>query len=167
MRVARLMTSALASMGLVACSAGRPVTPTPEAFTALYVVNNGPYPLYATFGEWAAARPPGLSLSEADKQIIEAGRIARAQHRIGSDDGAWLLKGCIFDVQTTSADQQDPTYVWAYGRVARCDEPVEDGVLEPQMGVRPEKLRIYDGQVGHFPMSLLEVYSGPAPTPRQ
>jgi len=167
MRVARLMTGALASTGLVACTLGQPVTPTPEAFTALYVVNNGPYPLYARFGDWAAARPQGLSLSEADKQTIESGRIARAQHRIGSDAGAWLLKGCLFDVKTTSADQQDASYVWVFGRVARCDEPVEDGVLEPQMGVRPEKLRIYDGLVGYFPMSLLDVYTGTAPTPRQ
>jgi hypothetical protein len=143
------------------------VAPAPEAFTALYVVNNGPYPLYANFGDWAANRPPGLPPGEADKQTIEAGRIARAQRRIASDARAWLLKGCIFDVQTTSADQQDASYVWAYGRVARCDEPVEDGVLEPQMGVRPEKLRVYDGLVGYFPMSLLDVYTGSAPTPRQ
>jgi hypothetical protein len=161
------MTGALTSVGLVACTIGQPVTPTPEALSALYVVNDGPYPLYANSGEWAAARPRGVPLGEADKQTIEAGRIARAQRRIGTDDRAWLLKGCIFDVQTTSADQQDPRYVWAYGRVARCDEPVEDGVLEPQMGVRPEKLRIYDGQVGYFPMSLLDVYTGRAPTPRQ
>jgi hypothetical protein len=118
-------------------------------------------------GDWAAARPPGLPLGEADKQVIEAGRIARAQHRVGTDAGAWLLKGCIYDVLTTRAGQQDASYVWAYGRVARCAGPVEDGVLEPQMGVRPEKLRIYDGRVGYFPMSLLDVYTGSPPTPRQ
>ena len=167
MRVARLMTGALVSIGLVACTVGQPATPPPEVFTALYVVNNGPYPLYANFGDWAAARPPRLPLSEADKQTIEAGRIARAQHHVGTDAGPWLLKGCIFDVLTTSADQRDTSYVWAYGRVARCDEPVEDGVLEPQMGVRPEKLRIYDGRLGYFPMSLLDVYTGSAPPPRQ
>jgi hypothetical protein len=33
------------------------------------------------------------------------------------------------------------------------------------MGVRPNKLWIYDGQVGYFPMSLLAAYTGSAPAP--
>jgi hypothetical protein len=167
MRVAHLLSGAMLSLGVAACSAGPAAAPTAEVFKALHVVNNGPYPLYANVDDWVAARPTGLAPAQAEKQTIQAGRVARAQHRVGADEGAWLLKGCIFDVRATSSDHQEASYVWAYGRVVRCDEPVEDGVVEPQMGVRPEKLRIYDGQVGYFPMSLLDPYTGSAPAPRQ
>jgi hypothetical protein len=166
MRVAHLLSGAMLSLGLAACSAGAPAAPTAEVFKALHVVNNGPYPLYAHAADWVTARPTGLAPAQVEKQTIEAGRVARAQHRVRPDDGPWLLKGCIFDVQATSRDQQEASYVWAYGRVVRCDELVEDGVFEPQMGVRPAKLRIYDGQVGYFPMSLLNPYPGSAPAAR-
>jgi len=166
MRSARVIKCALACLVLAACSAPRPVGPTPEAFTALHVVRNGPYPLYAFYGEWLADRAAGVPLSVAEKQTIDNGRVVRAQHRVAPDEGPWLLRGCIFDVRTTSHDQEDASYLWAYGRVVRCDEPVEDGVVEPQMGVRPNKLRIYDDQVGYFPMSLLDPYTGGAPAPR-
>jgi hypothetical protein len=119
--------------------------------------------VYAAYGEWLAARGPGEAATQAEANTIVAGRIARAQSRFEPDDGAWLLRGCIFDVQSTSPDDQDTTYRWAYGQVVHCDEPIADGVLEPQMGVRPSKLWIYDGRVGYFPMSLLERFTGGIP----
>jgi len=42
----------------------------------------------------------------------------------------------------------DATYLWAYGRVIRCDELIEDGPPPPQMGMRPREVRIYDGWLG-------------------
>ncbi len=168
MRFARLLSSALLSLGIPACITAQPAVPTPEPYTKLYLVSNGPYPLYGTYGEWVAARAraPGVPNAQVERQTIDAARIARAQSRFDPQSEAWLLKGCIFDVQSTRPDEQDTAYVWAYGRVVRCDEPVVDGVLEPQMGVRPNKLWIYDGRVGYFPMSLLDPYSGSAPAPR-
>jgi hypothetical protein len=144
-----------------------PAAPTQLAFTALHVVNNGPYPLYASYGEWLATRGPGVPLTQIDNLTIDAARVARAQHRVRPDDLPVLFKGCIFDVETTQADQQEASYVWAFGQVVRCDETVADDVLEPQMGVRPEKLRIYDGLFGYFPMSLLDPYSGSPLAPRR
>jgi hypothetical protein len=140
-------------------------TPTPEPYTALYVATNGPHPLYETYGEWLTGRPPGAPAAQSESLTIAAARVARAQNRFDPDDGAWLLAGCIFDVQSTTPDEQDTTYQWAYGRVVRCDEPIADGILEPQMGVRPSKLWVYDGRVGYFPMSLLERFTGVRPTP--
>jgi hypothetical protein len=166
MRFARLFGSALVSIGLAACTTAQPAVPTPEPFTKLYLVTNGPHPLYATYGDWLSSRPPGTATIQAEHRTIEAGRVARAERRFDPHDTAWLLTGCIFDVQSTSPDEQDTAYMWAYGRVVRCDEPVVDGVLEPQMGVRPNKLWVYDGQMGYFPMSLLDQYVGSAPAPR-
>jgi hypothetical protein len=154
-------------IGLAACAAVGPSAPTPQTNTALYTVTNGPHPLYAAYGEWLAARAPGATAAQAEARTIAAGRIARAQNRFDPNDGAWLLKGCLFDVQSTGPDEQDTTYQWAYGTVVRCDEPVNDGVVEPQMGVRPNKLWIYDGWVGYFPMSLLERFTAEGPAPNR
>lgn len=166
MHRARLMSCALASVAVVACSVPGQAVPTPEAFTALYVVTNGPHPLYASDGEWLRARSPGQPPGQAEIHTIDVARIARAQNRVSDSDGTWLLKDCIFDVFATTPDQQDATYLWAHGRVVRCAEPIADGVVEPQMGVRPQKLRIYDGRLGFFPMTLLDTYTGSAPAPR-
>jgi hypothetical protein len=155
--------AAILCLGLAACSAGPPATPTSEPGIALYVATNGPHPVYATYGEWLAIRAPGAPAAQSESLTIAAGRIARAQNRFDPDDGAWLLAGCTFGVLSTSPDEQDPTYQWAFGQVVHCDEPVADGVLEPQMGVRPAKLWVYDGLVGYFPMSLLEPFRGGAP----
>ena len=81
--------------------------------------------------------------------------------------GSGCISGCIFDVQGSSPDQQDASYLWAYGRVFRCDEVIGTGLPEPQMGIRPHELRIYDGWVGYFPMSLLDPYTGGPPAPRK
>ena len=167
LRLPWLTYGVLTTLTLAACTVGRPAGPTPEALGALYVVRNGPYPLYAEYGAWLAARGTGVLASQAEPQTIEAARVARAQHRVRADDGPWLLRGCIFDVHSTTADPQESSYVWAFGQVVHCDEPIEDGVLEPQMGTRPQKLRMYDGYIGYFPMSLLEPYTGSAPAQRQ
>jgi hypothetical protein len=157
--------AAILCLGLAGCSVGPPVTPTSEPYSALYVATNGPHPVYPTYGEWLATRAPGEKAAESESLTIAAGRIARAQNRFDPDDGAWLLAGCIFDVQSTSPDEQDTTYEWAFGQVVQCDEPVADGVLEPQMGARPRKLWVYDGQVGYFPMSLLKRFTRETPAP--
>src|SRR5438105_12507627 len=166
MRWAVLFNGTLASLVVAACGTPQPVEPTPEAFTALHVVNNGPFPLYAAYADRVATRPAGVPLNVVEKQTIDSGRIARAQNRVRIDDDAWLLKGCIFDVESTAPDQQETSYVWAYGHVVRCDELLTDGVVEPQMGIRPNKLRVYDGHFGYFPMNLLDSYTGSAPAPR-
>jgi hypothetical protein len=153
------------SLGLAGCTAAAPSVPTAEPSTALYVATNGPHPLYATYGEWLAARAPGATATQSESLTIEAARVTRAQSHFDPHDMAWLLAGCIFEVLSTSPDEQDAKYQWAYGRVVKCDEPVADGILEPQMGVRPSKLWIYDGQVGYFPMSLLEPLTGAASSP--
>jgi hypothetical protein len=165
-RWARRLSGAVASLALAGCGTAPPAAPTREAYTALHLVTNGPYPLYASYGEWLTTRRQGVTLVETEKLTIDAARVARAQHRLRPNDGPALFKGCIFDVESTQADQQEVSYVWAFGKVVRCDEEVADDVLEPQMGVRPEKLRIYDGQLGYFPMSLLDPYSGSPPAPR-
>jgi hypothetical protein len=157
----------MASLALAACTPGQPALPTPEPFTALYLVTNGPYPLYATDGEWLAARAPGMPATQAEQITIEAERIARARNHFDPRDGAWLLRGCLFDVQGTGPDPREASYLWAHGRIVRCDEAVMDGVLEPQMGVRPNKLHVYDGRVGYFPMSLLDRYTSSAPATRR
>jgi len=61
-------------------------------------------------------------LDQADEAVMASARVVRVQNRGTSFDGPWLHNGCIFDVQRTSPDQQDSSYVWAYGRVVRCDE---------------------------------------------
>ena len=142
-------------------------SPTPEPNLALYTVTNGPHPVYAAYGDWLATRGPGTPASQAESLTIAAARMARVQLRFDPGDGAWMLAGCLFDVQSTSPDGQDPTYEWAFGQVVRCDEPVEDGVVEPQMGVRPRKVWIYDGRVGYFPLSLLARSTGDALSPGQ
>lgn len=126
----------------------------------VYMVTNGPHPVYATYGEWLAARGPGTPAAQAESATIDAARIARVQQHFDPGDGAWMLAGCTFDVQSTTPDEWDATYEWAFGRIVRCDEPVADGVVEPQMGVRPRKVWIYDGRVGYFPRDLLEPSSG-------
>jgi hypothetical protein len=126
------------------------------------MATNGPHPVYSTYGEWLATRSPGTPAAQSESLTIAAGRIARVQNRFDPDDEAWLLAGCIFDVHSTSPDEQDSTYQWAFGQVVQCDEPIVDGILEPQMGVRPRKLWVYDGRVGYFPMSLLEPFTNDA-----
>jgi hypothetical protein len=124
----------LASVALVlaACSPpAQPPAPTPEPFTALHVVRSGPYPLYEKYGEWLDTPVSSQALAQ-------------------------LHSGCLFDVQSTSPDQQDPSTLWAYGKVYRCDEQVTDGPPAPQMGVRPLEVRVHDGRLGYFPMRLLE-----------
>jgi hypothetical protein len=152
---------------LAGCTPSAPRAPTPVAFTALYVVKNGPYPLFAQDGDWLATRAPGVSVKQTEEETIEHGLIVRALNKLSPDDGPWLLKGCIFDVQQTSSDAQDASYTWAYGKVVQCDEPAGTGLPEPQMGMRPRALRIYDGLLGYFPMSLLDRYTGNLPAPRQ
>jgi hypothetical protein len=166
-RLLWLMCGVLGSLVVAACALGQPVVPTPEVFTALYVVRDGPYPLYADDGDWLATRAAGLLATDAQRQTIDAARIARAQHRVRPEDGPSLLTGCIFDVHSTTPDQREPNYLWAFGRVVRCAEPIEDGVVEPQMGTRPQKLRVYDGYLGYFPMSLLDPYLGTVVAQRQ
>lgn len=73
-----------------------------------------------------------------------------------------LHAGCLFDVQRT-----DATNAWAYGRIFRCDDVPTTAVIEPQMGIRPKELRVYDGWVGYFPMKFLDPYTGALPAPRQ
>lgn len=155
-------------LALAGCSSvvSVPPQPMPEPFTALYVVRTGPYPLYENYGDWLANRPIGQTLSQIDELTMAARRVAMAQNRIGSFDGAWLHGGCIFDVEGTRPDEQETAYLWAFGRVFRCDEPIASPVPEPQMGVRPHALRIFDGLGGYFPMGLLEPYSGDPPAPR-
>jgi hypothetical protein len=166
MRLSHLIRSAVPVLVLAGCSIGQPPPPpTPEPFTALYLVKNGPYPLYAVDGEWLANRVGGLPLAQADDLTMRARRVAQVQNRISPTDEPWLHSGCIFDVQRTRPDQQDASYVWAYGQVFRCDDLIETGIPEPEMGVRPHELRIYDGSLGYFPMSLLEPYTGAPPAP--
>jgi hypothetical protein len=144
MRLSHRITSALPALALAGCSTlSQPPPVLPEPYTALYLVKAGPYPLYA-----------------------EARRAAQLQARADPADGPWLHSGCIFDVQRTRPDQQDASYVWAYGQVFRCDDLIETGIPEPEMGVRPHELRIYDGSLGYFPMSLLEPHTGAPPAPR-
>ncbi len=158
------LISVLPALASVACSTVRaPLTATPEPFTALYSVRNGPYPLYENDGEWLAKRIGGLSLAQADERIMKARRVAEVQDRIDSADGTWLHSGCIFDVLRTSTDQQDGSYVWAYGQVVWCHELLANSIPEPQMGVPPREYRISDGQIGYFPMSLLDPYTGGLP----
>ena len=139
MRLSHWIASALPVLALAGCNTiGQPLPQTPEPFTALYLVKAGPYPLYE-----------------------------QVEDHIGPADGPMLHSGCIFDVQTTSPDQQETSHLWAYGRVFRCADVVATGVTEPQMGIRPRQLRVYDGSVGYFPMDLLEPYTGSPPAPRQ
>jgi len=152
---------ALALTILIGCAPVRPSTGT------VFVVTTGPYPLYQREGEWLATRLSGLPLAEIDDRIISEARVAQAQRKESASDGPWLHLGCLFEVQREGPDEQDSTYVWAYGRVVRCDEPVVNAVLEPQMGMRPREVRIYDGLVGYFPARMLEPYSGAAPAPRR
>src|SRR3954454_6405481 len=98
-RFARLFSGAMAGLALAACSPGQPPLPTPEPFTALYLATNGPYPLYATEGEWLAARPPGTPAMQPEQLTIEAERIARAANHFDPQNRAMLLRGCLFDVQ--------------------------------------------------------------------
>ena len=163
MRFAYLITVVLAGCSVVS----QPPAPTPESFTALYLVTAGPYPLYEDYGAWSANRVSGLPLAQADDRIIAARRVALVQDRIRPDDGIWLHSGCIFDVQGTSPDDVEADYVWAYGRVVRCDDLIGTGLPEPQMGIKPHALRIYDGLPGYFPMRLLEPYAGGTPPPRK
>jgi hypothetical protein len=158
---------ALATLALVACSTpSAPPPPTSEPFTALHVVRTGPYPLYKKYGDWLGSRVGGLSVTQLEDQTIAAIKLAQVQNRVSPTDGLRLHSGCIFDVQSTRPDQQEASYLWAYGKVVRCDEPIMDGVSEPQMGVRPSKLRIFDGRLGYFPMRLLDPYQGPPPVRR-
>ena len=162
-----VLISALPALALAACSSmSAPLPPTPEPFTALYLVRNGPYPLYENYGDWLANRVGGLSLSQTDDLTMVTRRVAQVQNRVNPADGPWLHTGCIFDVERTIPDQQDTSYLWAYGQVIRCDELISSGVPEPQMGVRPHEFRIFDGWLGYFPMSLLDPYSGGLPAPR-
>ncbi len=155
----RALCAAL-TLAILACGA-------PQPPPRLYVVKSGPYPLYEHNGDWLATRLSGLPLAEIEERIIREARMTQAQNRATSTtDGPWLHSGCIFDVQRTAPDAQDGSYVWAYGKVVRCDEPVVTGLPEPQMGMRPRALRIYDGLLGYFPASLLEPYAGSPPTPR-
>jgi hypothetical protein len=158
MRCVRVFGCALATIVLAACNAGQPAPATPQPSTALYIVNNGPYPVYATYDEWLSVRPSGISAAQAEHQTIDAARTVRAEGRFDPHEQGWLLPGCLFDVERTVADEQDFTYLWGYGRVVRCEEPIQDGVLEPQMGVRPNKLWVYDGHTGYVPMTLLDRY---------
>jgi hypothetical protein len=151
---------------LAACSPSPPPQPAPEPFVALHVVRVGPYPLYEKFGAWIGSRARGLPLAQADDQTIAAIRTALVQNRSNPPEGLWLYSGCIFDVQSTRADQEDGSYLWAYGKVVRCDEPIANGVPEPQMGIKPHALRIFDGRLGYFPMRLLDPYRGAPPPPR-
>ncbi|HLZ27579.1 MAG TPA: hypothetical protein VKV73_09690 [Chloroflexota bacterium] len=131
------IAGALLTLAVVGCRApGQPPTTT-EQFTALYRVTAGPFPLYS-----------------------------QIQDRTSPAHEPLLHTGCIFDVQRTSPDQRDASYVWGYGRVFRCDDVVTTGIVEPQMGIRPRELRVYDGSVGYFPMRLLEPYTGSPPAPR-
>jgi hypothetical protein len=167
MRWVYLVMSALPALAVAGCSVlSQPALPTREPFTALYRVKAGPYPLYEEEGEWLANRVRGLPLDQADELTMTARRVAQVQDRISPADGLWLHSGCIFDVQRTSPDPQEASYVWAYGRVVRCDELVASELPEPQMGIKPHQLRIYDGWPGYFPMRLLEPYTGSPPTPR-
>jgi hypothetical protein len=161
--VRSLLVSAvgLAIVILVGCAPGRPST------GSLSVVTTGPYPLYQREGEWLATRLSGLPLAEIDDRIISEARLAQAQRKESASDGPWLHLGCLFEIQRQSPDEQDTQYVWAYGRVVRCDEPVVRAVLEPQMGMRPREVRIYDGLVGYFPARMLEPYAGATPAPRR
>jgi hypothetical protein len=139
LRPSHWLASTLPALALAGCSTlGQPAPPAPEPFTALYLVKAGPYPLYE-----------------------------QVQDHISPVDGPRLHTGCIFDVQRTSPDQQDATNIWGYGRVFRCDDLVTTGIIEPQMGIRPKELRIYDGWVGYFPMRLLDPYTGTPPAPRK
>ncbi|HEY3060488.1 MAG TPA: hypothetical protein VGL99_16135 [Chloroflexota bacterium] len=156
----------LAAFGLAGCGAPSQAQ-RPGALTNLYVVKSGPYPLYTRDGEWLASRLTGLPLAEIDQHIISEAQVAQAQNRASrSDAGPWLHSGCIFDVQRMAPDAQDGDYFWAYGKVVRCDEPVVTGLPEPQMGVRPREVRIYDGLLGYFPARLLDRYTGSPPAPR-
>jgi hypothetical protein len=160
------LVSALPALAIAACSTvSQPLPPTPEPFTALYSVRTGPYPLYENDGEWLANRVGGLSLSQTDELTMTARRVAQVQDRIDPADGTWLHSGCIFDVLRTSPDQQEGNYLWAYGRVVWCHELIASRIPEPQMGVPPREFRIFDGQLGYFPMSLLDPYTGGLPPP--
>jgi hypothetical protein len=129
---------ALAVLALAGCGTlGQPSPGPSEPFTALYVVKVGPSPLF--------------------EQI---------QDRTSPADRPWLHSGCLFDVQRTLPDPQAASYVWAYGRVFHCDDVPTTGIVEPEMGIRPKELRIFDGSVGYFPMSLLAPYTGSPPAPR-
>jgi len=156
----------VAALLVAACGTSPPPPPTPEPFVALHVVRVGPFPLYEKYGAWLGSRARGLPLAQADDQTIAAIRIALAQNRSTPPDGLWLHSGCIFNVQSTRADQEEASYLWAYGKVVRCDELVANGVTEPQMGIKPRALRIFDGRLGYFPMRLLDPYRGAPPPPR-
>jgi hypothetical protein len=164
----RIITSTVLALALVACGPiGKPMPATPEPSGALYVVTNGPYPLYGTDGEWLASRVGGLSLTQADDLLMTDRRVAQVQKRISPDDRPWLHSGCIFDVLGTVPDQQEATYAWAYGHVVRCDELITSDVPEPAMGVPPRHWRVFDGLEGYFPMRFLGPYVGELPAPRQ
>ena len=100
------IASALPVLAMAGCSlVAQPTAPAAEPFTALYVVKTGPYPLYQ-----------------------------QTQDRISPANGPWLHSGCIFDVQRTSPDQQDASYVWGYGRVFRCDDVVAKSLHDWSIG---------------------------------
>lgn len=163
----RLFDCAILVLLAAACAQPAPApAPTSAPPTALYRVTNGPYPLYETDGEWLTGRAAGVSLVQVDEQIMAARRQVLVERRVGLAEGAWLHDGCLFDVQRTTPDTQDPSYVWAFGTVVRCDEPVANGPPEPQMGVRARQIRIFDGLAGYFPMRLLAPYTGSPPGPR-
>ncbi len=123
----RALCAAL-TLAILACGA-------PQPPPRLYVVKSGPYPLYEHNGDWLATRLSGLPLAEIEERIIREARMTQAQNRATSTtDGPWLHSGCIFDVQRTAPDAQDGSYVWAYGKVVRCDEPVVTGLPERRDG---------------------------------
>jgi len=107
-----------------------------------------------------------VSAVQAEATLIADGRVARVQNRFDPGDTAWMLAGCVFEVQAIRGDERDTSYPWAFGKVVRCDEPVADGIVEPQMGVRPNKVWVYDGRVGYFPMHLLQPYDAEGSTGR-
>src|SRR5262245_56333657 len=84
-RLLWLTCGVLGNLAVAACALGQPAVPTPEVFTALYVVRDGPYPLYADDGDWLPTRAAGLLATDARRQTIDAARSARAQQRVRTD----------------------------------------------------------------------------------
>ena len=113
-----IAVTVLPALALAGCGMVSPPPPTPQPFTALYVVTAGPYPLYAEYGDWFADRATGLPFAEADAQTMSARRVELARDPTSVPDGPWLHSDCIFDVQRTTPDEQDTSYrlgVWPCG----------------------------------------------------
>jgi hypothetical protein len=81
---------------------------------------------------------------------------ARAMAGLVEPNGATLSSGCVLDVlRTVSADLK-------YARVARCDFAEPAGPIDPKTGLKPTRLKIYDGWVGYVQTAFLRPYDGAA-----